>query len=145
MSMVFVILSITLLSVAFSFIPSIRKNGWNFKTGDYFFCFFFTLLGTLTNFKSIYTIPPTYIQYTFLLLFGSVIIHVILCKLCRIDRDTMIITSAAGVMSPPFIPAIANAIKNKDLLVPGIAVGIIGLAAGNILGIFIVKFLTQFL
>jgi uncharacterized membrane protein len=57
----------------------------------------------------------------------------------------MIITSAAGIMSPPFIPAIANAIKNKDLMAPGIAVGIVGLALGNVLGIFVVKFLLSFL
>jgi uncharacterized membrane protein len=57
----------------------------------------------------------------------------------------MIITSAAGIMSPPFIPAISNAIKNKDLMAPGIAVGIVGLALGNVLGIFVVKFLLSFL
>jgi uncharacterized membrane protein len=144
MSMVYVILSITLLAVALSFVPKIRNNGWNYKAGDYLFSLFFTLLGTLTYFKDLYRINPFYLLFTFIILFGSVFIHIILCKIFRIDRDTMIVTSAAGIMSPPFIPAIANAIKNKDLIAPGIAVGIVGLALGNVLGIFVVKLLMGF-
>jgi uncharacterized membrane protein len=145
MSMVFVILSITILAVLLSFVPSIRNNQWNFKIGDYLFSVFFTFLGTLTYFNDLVNLNPNYVLFTFIILFGSVFIHFVLCKIFRIDTDTMIITSAAGIMSPPFIPAIANAIKNKDLMAPGIAVGIVGLALGNVLGIFVVKFLLQFL
>lgn len=145
MSMVFIMLSITVLSVLLSFIPKIQLNGWNFKTGDYLFSVFFTFLGTLTYFKDVLNLNPTYILFTFIILFGSVFIHIVFCKIFNIDTDTMIITSAAGIMSPPFIPAISNAIKNKDLMAPGIAVGIVGLALGNVLGIFVVKFLQQFL
>lgn len=144
MSMVFVILAITMLAVLLSFVPKIRNNGWNFRTGDYLFSVFFTFLGTLTYFKDMVNINPTFLLFTFIILFGSVFIHIILCKIFRIDRDTMIITSAAGIMSPPFIPAISNAIKNKDLMAPGIAVGIVGLALGNMLGIFVVKLLLRF-
>jgi len=145
MSMVFIILSITVLAVLFSFVAKIRLNGWNFKTGDYLFSVFFTFLGTLTYFNDLININAMYILFTFIILFGSVFIHILLCKIFKIDTDTMIITSAAGIMSPPFIPAIAGAIKNKDLMAPGIAVGIVGLALGNVLGIFVVKFLQQFL
>lgn len=145
MSMVFVILSITILGVALSFVPSIRNNQWNFKTGDYLFSVFFTFLGTLTYFNDLIHLNSTFVLYTFIILFGSVFIHFILCKIFKIDTDTMIITSAAGIMSPPFIPAIAGAIKNKDLMAPGIVVGIVGLALGNVLGIFVVEFLKKFL
>ena len=143
MNTLFIILSITVLAVIISFVPPIRNNDWNYKTGDYLFCVFFILLGSLTRFDELVKINLIYLLYTFILLFGSVIVHIFLCKLCKIDQDTMIITSAAGIMSPPFIPAISNAIKNKDLLVPGIAVAIIGLAAANILGIFVGKLLLQ--
>jgi uncharacterized membrane protein len=145
MSMVFVILSITILGVLLSFVPSIRNNPWNFRTGDYLFSVFFTFLGTLTYFNDLVNLNPDYVLFTFIILFGSVFIHFILCKLFKIDTDTMIITSAAGIMSPPFIPAIANAIKNRDLMAPGIVVGIVGLALGNVLGIFVVEFLKRFL
>jgi uncharacterized membrane protein len=145
MSMVFIILSITLLAVMLSYIPAIRNNVWNYKTGDYLFAVFFTFLGTLTYFNDLANLPLSFLLFTFTILFGSVFIHIILCKIFNIDRDTMIITSAAGIMSPPFIPAIANAIKNKDLMAPGIAVGIVGLALGNVLGIFVVKFLFNYI
>lgn len=145
MSMVFVILSITVLGVALSFVSTIRNNAWNFKTGDYLFSVFFTLLGTLTYFNDLVNLDSTFLLFTFTILFGSVFIHFILCKIFKIDTDTMIITSAAGIMSPPFIPAISNAIKNKDLMAPGIVVGIVGLALGNVLGIFVVEFLRSYL
>jgi len=145
MSMVFVILSITILAVVLSFVPSIRNNPWNFRTGDYLFSVFFTFLGTLTYFNDLVNLNSTYLLFTFIILFGSMFIHFVLCKIFKIDTDTMIITSAAGIMSSPFIPAIANAIKNKDLMAPGIVVGIVGLAMGNVFGVFVVEFLLGFL
>jgi len=142
MSMLYIILFITVLSILFSFIPRVRNNPWNFKTGDYFFCAFFLILGTLTQFRDISNLPIEYLGFTLLFVLGCVSIHLVLCRLFGIDKDTMIITSAAGIMSAPFIPSIANAIKNKDLVAPGIAVGILGLGLGNFLGILMVKILT---
>ena len=40
-------------------------------------------------------------------------------------------------MSPPFVPVVAAALKNKPIVVPGIILGIIGYAIGNYLGIFV--------
>jgi uncharacterized membrane protein len=59
----------------------------------------------------------------------------ILSALLRVDADTTIITSIAAVYSPPFVPAVAAALKNKDVIVSGLATGIIGYAVGNYLGI----------
>jgi uncharacterized membrane protein len=67
-------------------------------------------------------------------LFGSFILHLIFAYIFRIDTDTFLITSAAGIMSPPFIPSMVNVLGNKDILVPAMAVAIIGLAVGNVLG-----------
>jgi uncharacterized membrane protein len=38
-------------------------------------------------------------------------------------------------MSPPFVPAAAAALKNKDIIISGIIVGIIGYAIGNFMGV----------
>jgi len=40
-------------------------------------------------------------------------------------------------MSVPFIPVIAGALKNRELLLPGFAAAILGYAAGNYIGVFV--------
>jgi uncharacterized membrane protein len=139
----FLILLVTLISVGISFVPRIRNLPGNYETGDYLFCVFFLALGTLTNFHELLNINGTIFLYTAIILFGSFLLHILLGKLLGVDHDTVLVTSAAGIMSPPFIPAISAALKNRELLVPGMAVAIIGLAAGNILGILIGKILLQ--
>ena len=67
--------------------------------------------------------------------FGSVILHVILARIFRIDADTTLITSTAGIYGPAFIPPVANALKNKDIVLTGLICGILGYAVGNYIGI----------
>ncbi|RLD89614.1 MAG: hypothetical protein DRJ09_06290 [Bacteroidetes bacterium] len=40
-----------------------------------------------------------------------------------------------------FVPAVAEALKNKDVVMSGITVGIIGYAIGNYLGLVIAELL----
>jgi uncharacterized membrane protein len=70
---------------------------------------------------------------------------VILSIIFRIDADTVIITSAALVYSPPFVPVIASAIKNKEVIISGVTAGMLGYVIGNFLGIFTGNFLGIFL
>jgi len=44
-------------------------------------------------------------------------------------------------LQPPFVPAVAGAIKNKEIIVSGLTVGIIGYAVGNYLGVLVAEFL----
>ncbi len=51
------------------------------------------------------------------------------------------ITSTALIFSPPFVPVVAGAIQNKEVIVSGLTVGIIGYALGNYLGVIVAEFL----
>lgn len=73
--------------------------------------------------------------------FGTLFLHVLFSKLFHIDADTVIITSTALICSPPFVPVVAGALKNREVIVSGLTVGIIGYAIGNYLGYFIVQIL----
>ena len=77
--------------------------------------------------------------------FGSLILHIILAKIFRIDADNFLITSAAFIFSPPFVPMVANALKNKDVIVTGITGGIIGYIVGNYMGVALAYFLKGIL
>lgn len=145
LSMLYVVLSVTILAVAFSFSSKIRTNPMHYPIGEYLFNLFFAILGTKTLFSDILNIESSYLIFTFITLFGAFSIHILLGKIFKIDTDTLIVTSAAGIMSPPFIPSICNSIKNKDLIAPGIAVGILGLAMGNLVGITIVLILEKYI
>jgi uncharacterized membrane protein len=57
----------------------------------------------------------------------------------------MIITSTAGVFGPAFIIPVAKALKNDEIILPGILCGILGYAIGNYLGIGIGSLLRMFL
>ena len=69
--------------------------------------------------------------------FGSIVVHVGLSKIFKADTDTTIITITALTFSPPFVPAVAASIRNKEIILTGIANGLIGYAIGNYLGVFI--------
>jgi uncharacterized membrane protein len=59
-----------------------------------------------------------------------------------VDRDTLIITSTAAIFGPAFIAPVAQAIGNREIIPIGIALGLIGFAIGNYLGMglaFILK------
>ena len=70
--------------------------------------------------------------------------HIILAKIFRVNADNFLITTTAFVFSPPFVPLVANALKNKDVIVTGITVGIIGYIIGNYLGVALAYFLKGF-
>ena len=67
--------------------------------------------------------------------FGTVALHLVLAWLCRIDYHTAMITSTAGIFGPAFIIPVAKALKNDEVILPGILCGILGYAVGNYLGL----------
>ena len=76
--------------------------------------------------------------------FGSLFLHILLAMIFRIDADNFLITSAAYIFSPPFVPLMANALKNRDVIVTGIAGGLIGYVLGNYFGATLAFFLKGF-
>ncbi|WDP89391.1 MAG: DUF819 family protein [Desulfobacter sp.] len=84
--------------------------------------------------------------YVLCCVFGSMALHGLFCRIFKIDTDTFIITSASAICSPPFVPVVAGALKNRAIILSGLTTGIIGYAVGNYLGItmaYIVKSLLQ--
>lgn len=139
------IVGITSLGLAASFIPQVRNLANSFQLGMYLILVFCFTMGTMTD-TSIFTdIDLGLASYITFILVGSLIMQALLCKLFKIDTDTFLITSSAAIMSVPFIPVIAGALKNREILLPGFAAAIIGYAVGNYLGIIVAnvaRFLT---
>ena len=82
------------------------------------------------------------IAYLIFAIFASLFIHAIICRLLKVNADSMVISSVAFINSPPFVPMISNAMKNRAALVTGITSGLMGYAVGNYLGILIARLLN---
>jgi len=136
------ILAITTLSIAASFIRPIRRIKLTHQFGQYFILVFCLVIGSTADLMKLYTAAPLVIGYVALTVFGSLALHVALCAFFRVDTDTMIITSVAGICSPPFVPMVASALKNRDVILPGVVTGIIGWVIGTYLGIGISTILS---
>ncbi len=135
MSSVVTIISITSLGLTASFIPYIRRLANSFQLGMYLILVFCFTMGTMTDTSILTNLNLDLFAYISFILLGSLFVQAIICKLMKIDTDTFLITSSAAIMSVPFIPVIAGALKNREILLPGFAAAIIGYALGNYLGI----------
>ncbi|MFC0877149.1 DUF819 family protein [Saccharicrinis sp. FJH2] len=132
--MIVIILMITTLAIAismFNFASSLKKA---FPAGMYFIYVFSLAIATRANFYEIAHLSSTIFYYVAFVIFSTFVLHFIFSKVFGVDADTMMITSTALICSPPFVPVIAGTLNNKNLLIPGITVGVIGYAVGNYLG-----------
>ena len=110
-----------------------------------------TLAIIASTFKRVRTMERTFEAGTYLILvfsifitiatLGSLLMHVLLSALFRIDTDTTLASSISLICSPPFVPVVAGAVKNKAIIGPGIAVGLFGYAVGTYVGFFLAKLL----
>jgi uncharacterized membrane protein len=129
------ILAITTLGIGASFIPRVRCIPMTHQLGQYFVLVFCMAIGMMSDVVALVTAVPAVLGFVGIAIFGSLLLHVAGSAIFRIDTDTVIITSVAGIYSPPFIPMVCSALKNRDVLVPGIITGIIGWVLGTYLGI----------
>jgi len=140
--MVILILSLTTLGIAASFLPRVQKLEKSYDGGMYLVYIFSLVIASMADLRRIDFEGGLYmLLFVVIVVFGSIIIQTLLSKLLRIDADTMVISSVSLINSPPFVPMIAAAMKNKDAIIPGIAVGIVGYAVGNYLGLIISQLL----
>jgi uncharacterized membrane protein len=143
--MVVVILSITTLAILASLIKYINQIEKTFQMGMYLILVFSLTIATQANLKTMFNIGMlNLIMFITWCYFGSLILHLILAKIFRIDADNFLITAAAFIFSPPFVPLIANSLKNRDVIVTGITGGIIGYILGNYFGVVLAYVLKGF-
>lgn len=140
-NMAALMITITTLGIAGSFVPKIRNIKMSFQFGQYLIMIFCLVVGSLANLSMVVNAAPAILIFTGVVVYGCLLIHLLLCRIFRIDADTMIITSIAGIFSPPFVPVVAAALKNREIIMSGITTGIIGWVIGNYLGISFAYFL----
>lgn len=140
--MVAAILAITTLGILFSFIPAVRNIKMSYQLGQYFILIFCLIVGSMADISKLASSAPVILVYVTYSVFGCMILHAVLASFFKIDADTVIITSTAGINSPPLVPIVAAALKNREIVISGVITGIIGWVIGTYIGIsiaFIIK------
>lgn len=142
MFMTIFILMLTTLGIGCSFIKKIHNMKYSYDIGMYFIYIFCIVVASMADLSELNLIGGMdLLGYLLIAVFGSLLLQVIFAKIFRIDSDMMVIASVTFINSPPFVPMMAAAMKNKDVLIPGLTIGVIGYAVGNYLGFLMSQFL----
>lgn len=140
--MVVFILMISTLGVACSFNKRVRELKYSYDVGMYFIYIFSITIASMADFSSFDLMGGlNLLAYIVVAVFGSLTLHALLCRLMKVDADSMISSSVAFINSPPFVPMISAAMRNKQSLIVGLGAGIVGYAGGNYFGVIMCQLL----
>lgn len=141
-NMTILILTLTTLAIAASFLKPVKQQTQSFDIGLYCVYVFCLSIATACNIREMDILGSLNILgYIFFVIFGSLILQIIFAKLLKIDGDSILVSSVALINSPPFVPMVAAILNNKDIVVLGITIGLLGYMLGNYLGIGIYQIL----
>lgn len=129
------LLLLTTAGLGSALIPRLHSIPGTADVGDYCLLIFCVATGTLVSAQKVAESGVLLVALCSVVMLITVSIHILLARLFRIDAGTLIITSTATIFGPPFVPAVARAMKNDALVAPGVTVGLLGLAAGTYLGL----------
>lgn len=141
--MVVFILLLTTLGICCSFIGAVRRLERSYDIGMYLIYIFSLVIATMADFSSLDLVGgANQLAFMTFAVFVSLSLHAIMCRLMKVDADSMVISSVAFINSPPFVPMAVAAMKNKDALVTGLAAGVAGYALGNYFGVIMERILS---
>ena len=136
--MMIAILGVTTLGILASLVPSIKRIENSFQLGMYLILIFSFVVSSMADLASFATIEyVNIVLFVAFVVLGSLLVHLVLAAIFRVNVDDFLITTTALVYSPPFVPVVAGALKNKEIIITGLTVGVIGYAIGNYIGISI--------
>ncbi len=136
------ILAITTAAIGLSFVPWVRSLQGTFEAGNYILLIFCVTIGTIADFAEVVRSSIWIIAYVAVVISASLLIHVGLCRLSQIDRDTTVITSTAALFGPAFIGPVSVRLGNRAIFVSGLMSGLVGYAVGNNLGLLVAWLLS---
>jgi uncharacterized membrane protein len=141
-SMTALILSITTLSLLLTAWKEVRTWDKSYDAGMYLIYVFCLVMATMADLSKIDWNQSLYILiYQAVIIFGSLFLTIIFARIFRIDADDAVITSDTLINSPLCVPMIAATMKNKDVIMVGIANGLLGYAVGNYIGFLMFQLL----
>lgn len=129
------ILWLTTLALALGHSPWYRRAPGAMQLGSVSLHFFFVIIGILSRFSEIAAVGPAVLFFTLLVVGVHGVFVFAAGKLLRLDVGTLAVASQAAVGGPSSALAVAVSREWRHLVVPGVAVGLLGYAVGTYLGL----------
>lgn len=129
-----VILTITTLAIIASFFKKVRELPKTFELGMFFILVFSVIVASMFDINSVNGASLYIGGFVLWIMFMSMLLHLIFCRIAKVSGDLFCVSQVGLLCSPPFVPPIVGAMKNKKVLISGIVVGLVGYAAGTYLG-----------
>jgi uncharacterized membrane protein len=140
---VWMVVGVTTLAVALSFVPRVRSLPGTQDMGQFFFLVFCVSMGFTTDFVKLFSASPLVVVYCGVVVVMMTVLFLPVAALLRVDRDTAIITHVAGVFGPHMIAPVAMVLKNREVIFSGIKTALVGIALGNYLGLGLIWVITR--
>jgi len=136
------ILAVTTFGILASLVPAVHNIKKSFQLGMFWIYMFCLILASTVDLTSLFNpdsveLMVNMLLFVSLVIVGSLVLHALLSWIFGISVDEYVITSTALANSPPFVPVVAAAMRNKEVVIPGMIIGVIGYALGNYLGVAI--------
>ena len=132
-----VILTITTLSIIASFFKKVRELPKTFELGMFFILIFSVIVASLFDIHSVNggsLMIGLFVAWVMVIAAG---LHLLFCRIAHVSGDLFCVSQIALLCSPPFVPPVVGAMKNKKVLISGIVIGLVGYAIGTYLGVAI--------
>jgi uncharacterized membrane protein len=115
-------------------VPAVKELSGSAMWGNYLLHLFLAANGAQSVIANIFVIGPAVFYFAL----ATVAVHGIIIfgigRLAGIDARTLAVASQANIGGPASAMALAGARGYSNLLLPGIAVGLLGYAMGNYMG-----------
>lgn len=134
-------LSISLLAIIASCHSKVRSLPHTFDAGVYLILVFSIAVSSQVGGDMFKNLDMHFFLFVTFVTVGPFIIHILLNAILRVDVDTTLVSSIALVTSPAFVPVMAGTLKNREVVGPGITVGLIGYAVGSYMGYLVYRLL----
>lgn len=132
-----IILTITTLAIAASFVPWIRNLPKTFELGMFFILIFSVVVASKFDIYSIDSSALAVMGFIAFIMLVALVIHLIICRFFKVEGDLFVVGQVGLLCSPPFIPPVVGAMGNRKVLISGIVIGLVGYAVGTYLGLLL--------
>lgn len=139
-----VILTITTLAILASFSSKVRSLPKTFELGMFFILIFSVVVASQFNIHQIDRSSLKILYFILFVMIVAVSLHLIICRLFKVEGDLFTVGNISLLCSPPFVPPVVEAMGNRKVLISGIVIGLAGYAVGNYLGVLIAWILGVF-
>lgn len=136
------ILMITTVAIILAQFEPIKKLKGSVDLGFYICLFFLCIIGFMLNIEEVLKATPMIALFCFCVVLGAVLLHLVLCRIFKIEWQYYIVSSVAAIWDGPTTAMLAGSQGWTSLMPVAIILGAFGEACGNYLGIgiaFLIK------